>query len=222
MNSWSSANESVVVYTESSPPYQYLEGDQVKGVATDYVRKIFALANIDASIYMYPWARALISVEKSSRALIYSIAKTPERENQFIWIAPVARFELGLISLATGKTIKINDWRELKEYSIAAQRGDIAYQWLLEQGLQENEQLLACADINCSWQQLKLGTVDMIIEDPSLLKSSAAVNQLSLNEISVVKLIPELAIDAYLAANKNMDENLVLRLQEASKLILTE
>tara|TARA_B100000519_G_scaffold28180_1_gene19826 strand:- start:7825 stop:8541 length:717 start_codon:yes stop_codon:yes gene_type:complete len=208
---------SLVVFTEVSPPYQYQAGDQVSGIATDRVRNIISHAGLTAEFKIYPWARAMLNVERSSRALIYSIAKTPQRENRFHWIAPVARFNLSILTLARRDDIQLDNQLDLNGLSAAAQRGDIAESWLVSKGLAEGRDLLVCADILCSWQQLKLGTVDIIIEDPNLIESTAELAGLQAGDIKVVQPVPALSVVAYLAANGDMEPEIVERLQVAAR-----
>ncbi|MEC9260292.1 MAG: transporter substrate-binding domain-containing protein, partial [Pseudomonadota bacterium] len=208
---------SLVVFTEVSPPYQYQAGDQVSGIATERVRNIISHAGLTAEFKIYPWARAMLNVERSSRALIYSIAKTPQREDRFHWIAPVARFDLSILSLAKRSDIQLDGQLSLNGLSAAAQRGDIAESWLVTKGLREGQDLLICADILCSWQQLKLGTVDIIIEDPKLIDATAELAGLQAADIKVVQSIPALSVVAYLAANGDMEPEIVKRLQLAAR-----
>ena len=208
---------SLVVFTEVSPPYQYQAGDQVSGIATDRVRNIISHAGLTAEFKIYPWARAMLNVERSSRALIYSIAKTPQRENRFHWIAPVARFDLSILSLARRDDIQLDNKLDLEGLSAAAQRGDIAQTWLTSKGLTVGQDLLLCADILCSWQQLKLGTVDIIIEDPNLIESTAELTGLQARDIKVVQPVPALSVVAYLAAHSDMEPEIVERLRVAAR-----
>lgn len=208
---------SLVVYTEVSPPYQYLEGDQVSGIATERVRNIISHAGLTAEFKIYPWARAMLNVERSSRALIYSMAKTPQREDRFHWIAQVARFDLSILSLAKRNDIQLDSQLNLNGLSAAAQRGDIAESWLVTKGLREGKDLLVCADILCSWEQLKVGTVDIIIEDPDLIEATAELAGLQAGDIKVVQAVPALSVVAYLAANGDMDPEIVERLQVAAR-----
>ena len=215
---WGFANTpSLVVVTEVSPPYQYLAGKQISGIATDRVRNIISHAGFSAEFKIYPWARAMLNVERSSRALIYSIAKTPQRENRFHWIAPVTRFDLSILTLAKRDDIQLDSQLDLHGLSAAAQRGDIAESWLVTKGLVEGRDLLVCADILCSWQQLKLGTVDIIIEDPKLIKTTAELAGLQAGDIKVVQPVPALSVVAFLAANGDMEPEIVERLQVAAR-----
>lgn len=216
-STFAQAEHHLIIFTETSPPYQFQSGDMVDGIATERVRKIVERAGLQAEIKLYPWARAMINVERSTRALIYSMAKTPERENKFHWIAPVAQFNLSVLTLASRDDINLDEKLNLSGLSAAAQRGDIAETWLKARGFTEGNNLLLCADILCSWHQLKLGTVDFIIEDPNLISSTADLVGLTSEAIKVEQAIPQLTIVAYLAANGEMEPQLVERLQSAAK-----
>ncbi|OFI34433.1 hypothetical protein BFC17_18695 [Alteromonas lipolytica] len=210
------ADSNLLIFTETSPPYQFQSGNKVEGIATERVRNIIEQAGLHAEFKLFPWARALKNVERSSRALIYSMAKTPAREKQFFWIAPVAQFDLSIVTLASRSDITLDERLDLSGLSASAQRDDIAESWLLEKGLTVEDNLLLCADILCSWRHLKSGRVDFIIEDPNLIKPTAALVGLKQDEIKVAQPIPELSITAYLAANGAMETQLVERLQKAA------
>ena len=210
------AENQLVIYTEISPPYQYQEEDEIKGIASERVRQIIAHAGFNADFKMYPWARAMLSVERSSNALIYSMAKTPEREPRFHWIAPVAKFNLSILTLANRSDIQLDSSLALAGLTAAAQRDDIAESWLRSKGFVEGNNLLLCADILCSWQQLKLGTVDFIIEDPNLIAGTAPLVGMDAHDLKVVQAIPELSVVAYLAANHKMGSEMVQRLKNAA------
>ncbi|MDC8831800.1 substrate-binding periplasmic protein [Alteromonas gilva] len=206
----------LLIYTENSPPYQFVSDDKVQGLATQKVQEIVKRAGFTATFTVYPWARALRQVEQSPKGLIYSIAKTPERDQQFVWIAPVAAFELGVLSLKSASPERFSLPLDPHALSVAAQRGDIAAEWLLKQGFVEGDNLILCADILCSWHQLKRGTVDFIIEDPNLIDETAALVGLTGADVMLQQVIPALSVTGYLAANNAMDADSVARLRQAA------
>ncbi len=124
-------------------------------------------------------------------------------------------FELALVKLAGNRNIVINDWAALNNYSIAVQRDDVSYYWLQQLGLKENEQIFICADIQCSWQHLLRGTVDLIVEDPALIAPTAQRFGMDASRFAPVRFIPELSVHGYLAANRSLDPAIVARLQRA-------
>ena len=80
---------SLTAYTEEWAPYNYSEGGTVKGIATDVLRAACEEARLDCRILMVPWARALNTVSNTPNTLIYTIARTPAREDDFLWVGPL-------------------------------------------------------------------------------------------------------------------------------------
>ena len=208
-------SEHLVVFTEISPPYQTLNGDNVSGLATDRVRELLDSAGLAAEFFAYPWARSYELAKSTPGALIYSIARTAERNQYFHWIAPVARFKLAFMSLAS-RNVTLGDRDALTRYSIAVQRNDIAHKWLVRQNLIENQHFLVCADIVCSWDLLLKGNVDLVIDDPLLAKPTLIDMGKDPKTVKVVSPIPALDVVGYLALTKGGDPEVLHKLQGAA------
>ncbi|MFC3096130.1 substrate-binding periplasmic protein [Alteromonas sediminis] len=217
--SFAHSNESLIVYTELSPPYQTYDGKRVGGIATERVRALLAHANLKATIEMVPWARAMKKVQESDNTLIFSVGRIPEREDQFHWIAPVARYEMSFVALTKRHDITPERLIDLTSYTFAVQRNDMSYKWLKRKGLTENKQLLVCPDIACSWRYIMAGHVDLMFEDASLIEQTAADFGYDANRLKVLKRVPELAVDAYLVAPKTMHLATVEKLKKAAEKI---
>jgi len=80
----------VVAYTEESPPYHYMENGKVAGVAADLLRAACERAKVNCSIELLPWARAMALTRLKPNSLVFSVVRTPEREDNFIWLSPIA------------------------------------------------------------------------------------------------------------------------------------
>lgn len=205
----------VLVVTELSPPYQTLENGIAGGLATQKVKKIIDEAGLTPEIRVYPWARSYELAKSTPGTLIYSIARTNDREDYFDWIAPVARFRLAFMSLAD-KEIEIKGKGDLFKYSISAQREDIAHRWLIYQGLMETENYLLCSDILCSWDLLLKGNVDLVIDDPLLAETTLKSIGKDPKLVKVIAPIPSLDVVGYLAMSKGGEPDLLHRLRGAA------
>ncbi len=82
----------VEVVTTDAPPFNMLDGETPSGFATDILREV-TQAGLDHHIQFLPWPRALLHVKHDPNTLIYTISRTPEREQQFEWIGPFARHQ---------------------------------------------------------------------------------------------------------------------------------
>jgi polar amino acid transport system substrate-binding protein len=80
---------SLTAYTEEWAPYNYSEDGTVKGIATEVLRAACEESRLDCKIIIVPWARALNTVTNTPNTLIYTIARTPAREDEFLWVGPL-------------------------------------------------------------------------------------------------------------------------------------
>ncbi|KDC52672.1 MULTISPECIES: substrate-binding periplasmic protein [Pseudoalteromonas] len=205
------ATETLLVVTELAPPNQVLVDGEVTGEGTQLIRDIFAEAKLTPNIQMYPWARAYKLATEQSNVFIYSLARTPEREEQFYWIAQVGRFDLGFIALSERTDIVIEGTEQAKNYKIAMQRNDFSTQTLLKLGFEA----VFTSDIQKSYDLLLAKKVDLVVDDPLYMQQLSDYLKLEPNHLKFVYRINELTVGAYLAANKKTDVNVVNALQKA-------
>lgn len=86
---WAQA-QTLVAYTEESPPYHYLDKGQVAGVTADLLRAACVRAQLRCRIELLPWARANALTRLRPNAILFSLVRTPEREERYIWLSPIA------------------------------------------------------------------------------------------------------------------------------------
>ncbi|MBE0370592.1 substrate-binding periplasmic protein [Pseudoalteromonas aurantia] len=204
---------SVEVVTELSPPNQLLQNDQVAGTSTELVKKILTHAQINARFTMYPWARAYLLAKKHPNTLIYSMARTTEREPLFHWIGPVALFKLGFVSLKGRTDIKIASLTQAIPYRLALQRGDISELVLKSHGFD----YILTADIAQSYKLLMAKKVDIILDDARYLAPLASSFGLPGDSFRFVYEVPELTLNGYLAASVTTPMSIVRALRAAHK-----
>ncbi|RVT44174.1 transporter substrate-binding domain-containing protein [Rheinheimera sediminis] len=208
---------SIRVVTELSPPHQMMKEGKVDGFSTQIVEAILKNAGLNSRIEVYPWARAFYIASSTPNVLIYNMARTPERENQFHWIGPVAKYSFGLVRLADRTDLTPNHVKDLGSAVIAVQRGDFSGQWLQQQGMKEGKELQFSADILESWNLLLKGKVDYVIDDKAALPYMEQQLTLVPGTTRFVLAIPQLEQQTYLAASKNSDSALVKKLQQAHR-----
>jgi hypothetical protein len=88
----------LVAYTEEWAPYNYAESTAAKGISTDILREACALAKRVCEIHLVPWARAYKMASSTPNTLAFTMARTPEREKEFLWIDRSCRALLGSTS----------------------------------------------------------------------------------------------------------------------------
>lgn len=119
----------IEIVTEQYPPFNYEQDGIVQGIATERVMAVLEELDIEADINVMRWSRAYRRALRRSNVLIYSIARTPEREEQFHWIGVVAPFEIYLYSLNSRDDIKIETKKDLQGLIIGVVEGDVRDQY---------------------------------------------------------------------------------------------
>lgn len=110
------SGQDIDAYGEDFPPYSFLAEGEVVGIATDLLRQICQAAEVQCQIHIYPWARAFRTVLSEKNSLVYSIALTAERRDQFIWLGPfltraVMLYTLPGTDLPAARLRDPGDWR---------------------------------------------------------------------------------------------------------------
>lgn len=202
------------VFTELSPPYQTIENNQVSGITTDKVKQFLDKTGRPYEIEMMPWARAYQQVLNDEMGLIYAIAKTPTRATRFHWLLTMYEFKPFLVGNQNRSELNITDLEQAKQFVVCVQRHDFAHSYFIDKGFVEGQNLIVVNSIVDSWQLLKLGKVDYIIED---------INQFPVNKdlqpqkqvYTKYFALKDLTQTTYLAANANMPQEALQELKNA-------
>lgn len=208
--------QSIHVYTEPLPPYKYHENySHLDNAISQKVHDIFVAAGLHPEFFLAPWARAYAEVLKDNDGLIFAMAKNAEREPHFYWLAEVTEFQLGFVALSSRDDIVIDELKDAAQYRVSVHRGGVGQKWIGEHARLLRGNVTISADEASAWESLIDGRVDLIIADPRSLQNALAVDVNFLDMVTVVREIPELSMKGYLAANKNIDPEILAKLQQA-------
>ena len=214
------ADETLQVVTEELPPYNMVRNGHVTGMSTEVVEAIIKQAGLQASISSMPWARAYDIGLHADSVLIYSIARTPQRESLFQWVGSIAPSHLALYSVAS-RPIHLDNLDQARQYQIGTVKDDVSEQYLISKGFSVGKNLQSSNKYESNYEKLKLGHVDLWVSnelnahfltreanDPG----QALVVSLPLDELS-------LKDGLYLACSINTPHATVERLRAAFKVI---
>jgi polar amino acid transport system substrate-binding protein len=122
--------------TETTP-YTFMKGERVEGSVVNVVEKTLQAAGLsDYQMRLYPWARAYDLALKEPNVLIFLIARTPAREQQFKWAGEIMKIQYHLFRLRERTDIAVKSLADAKQYSIGVMRDDVRHQYLLTKGFQ--------------------------------------------------------------------------------------
>ena len=95
--------------TVDEPPLNYIdETGSATGFSIDLVRLIQKKLNRVKKIEFFPEGRAIKYAELHENTVIFSLSRTPERENKFYWLQQVAQKDWVLYARADVKNIDLS------------------------------------------------------------------------------------------------------------------
>lgn len=153
--------DKLLAYTEDVPPLNYLENGRVKGFGTELLELVAKEAGFDLRVEVLPWLRAYAQVKNTPGSLLFTLVRTPERENQFLWVGPISPRRIYLYRLAERRDIHIAAPADLARYRNGALAGSAAAKQLAEMGLSSDSLDIGHSDTS-DLQKLVLGRVDTV------------------------------------------------------------
>lgn len=156
------AQETIQAVTEEFPPFNYTENGKVTGYSTRVVEEMFRRADVPYELHSYPWSRSYKLAQTLPNVLIFTMARTPEREKEFIWIGALAKRKLFLYKLASRKDVKVETIEDVKKYLVSVNRDDAAEKLMLGLGFTYEKNLDLSPSDGLGMNKLLAGHVDFI------------------------------------------------------------
>lgn len=182
----------ITVVTEELPPYNMTVDGKLTGMGTEVVEAVIQEAGVEAHIQSMPWARAYDIALNSERVLIYSIARTPQREALFKWVGVIAPTRWYLFSLP-GKQFDLTSLDDARQFQIATVKEDVGEQYLIDRGFAIGRNLQSSNRYEHNYEKLKAGRVDLwisnelnahyLVRHASGNSAETAVAQLNLDDL---------------------------------------
>lgn len=205
----------IEVVTEHLPPFQISTPTQILGFATEIVSTALSSTPYTFKISLYPWARSYNMALNKKNTCIYSIARTPERENEFIWVNTIAKRNVSLVGL-TKKSLSINSFEDAKKYMTAVIRDDVTHQLLVSKGFKEGVNLLVVNNTHSLLTLLvKRESIDLILIDGYTVKYRAQFNNLDPKIFESVYQLNAKPLDYYFACNINTPPEVIKQLRHS-------
>ncbi len=164
----------IQVVTEELPPFNYTNDEgQIVGLATERLKVVMALAGLNYEIRSYPWARAYNIAQNEPNVLIYTIYRTPEREQLFKWICPlIAPGPAYLYRLKSREDIQIDNLNDISRYSVSVTAEGMELAYLRSKGMKPGKHLDLASDTVVSYRKLLAGRVDLVLSSTQITGGS--------------------------------------------------
>lgn len=214
-----SQGQNIKVVTEDTS-YSYLQQGKVAGPASAVVEATLRRAGLnDYRISLYPWARAYDMAQQEPNVLIYLIARTPAREQQFKWVGELTRVEYHFYKLRQRKDIVVRSLQDAKNYSVGVLRDDVRHQYLQAQGF--TKMVISAQNVEnfkklLNWQ---VQLVPMPEHDAVLLCAETRVDCASLEKAAT---LDTLSTPLYMAYSRSTADDVVARTRIAFAKLMAE
>ncbi|MCF8056530.1 MAG: ABC transporter substrate-binding protein [Desulfocapsa sp.] len=194
--------------TEELPPYNFALDKQVHGISADILLQLMAKNNIAidrGDIQLLPWPRAYIMVQNKPGSVLFSTARTPQREELFKWVGPITDLTIGLIALKKNN-IQLQSPEDLKTYRIGTIRHGAPEQLILKLGVEEKH-LDRIASPESNIKKLQAGRIDLFafnVPSTRYLMIKLGINPDNYETVYTLR-----QADLYYAFHNDTDEQLI-------------
>ena len=205
--------------TEESPFTKQVAPDFSGGEASRFVTRMLRQAGIDYSLQFLPWRRAYRYVLAEPDVMIYPLARSKEREDQFVWIGQLIPVNYYLFKLRSRKDIQITRLEDAKKYSTGVVNYHVHHEYLESEGFTELQ------PVNSNLQNIRkalLGRIDLFpISDGGLMPICQG-NDIDCSRFEPVFKLDDLSGGLYIAVSLNTDPDTVRRATQAYNSLLRD
>jgi len=203
----------VSVVTSEYPPYNFSGETGAEGIAVERVKQVLEKLGLNLPIAVYPWARAYETAKKVPGTLIFSMARSKERENTFKWVGTIVDFHVNVYRLKSRPDVKIRQLEDIKNYRIGALNKDIKGNYLRSRGISP----VVYASEELGIRMLVRGRIDLMPIDANSF--DYRINRLGYarDQFEEVLTLTDISHPLYMAFSKNTPDAVVEAFKAALK-----
>lgn len=209
--------QELAIYVYDWPPYNFEKNDTIVGISTELIEAALQKANIQYKFIKYPFKRGLLTVQDTPYTMLYTVARIPQREDDFAWIGPLYPRKLFLFKLKSRTDIQINDLEDIKNFRTGVLSGGSVEQFFISNGLLGYYYL-----VNYSEQLLKMllaKRLDLIPGDPLDLAYQMKMLGSKYSELEVAYFLSDEG-GYYMVANKETPDEILVKIQKSLEEVL--
>ncbi len=199
--------------TEELPPFNFAGPGQVDGIAADLLLEMMQRAGYRverSDIHLMPWPRAYNTVLKTPDTVLFSAARTRQRENLFQWVGPIMDLTIGLTA-RRDRRIRIETIDDARRYTIGTIRDGAPEQLVVKAGIPE-ESLDRIADPELNIKKLAHGRIDLFAFNIPTTRYLMVRMGFDPDDYEVVYVLKEARL--YYAFNRDTDDAVIARLNK--------
>ncbi|MDC0336221.1 transporter substrate-binding domain-containing protein [Pseudodesulfovibrio sp.] len=197
--------------TEEYYPFNYEENGEVTGISVEILHLTLQEIGMQPRhLELLPWARGYDRVQHEENTVLFSMARTKEREDLFQWAGPIMVVKFVLIA-KKDRNINIESMDDIKGYSIGTVREDVADALLDD--YKATARVEAVADMKHNIDKLMDNRLDMVAYEERSWQKIVSRNDLSTDDFKTVFILKETPV--HYAFHKYVDQKLINEFQQA-------
>ena len=201
--------------SEDLPPYHYIdENGQAKGALVDLVNALVKHANVDYTIELYPFARALKLLNAKPNFLMFSLLKSPSREQQFVWLGELIHNKAYLVALKNSNN-ELTNLAQAEASKVGTIRGYFSERYLKNAGYEEGENLSLSVGYQTLRQVLFNKRTDFVLTNAMSLNKELGELGYSVDDIDRKLELRDFPNQLHLAGNLALNPSVANKLQHA-------
>ena len=209
--------QELAIISEENPPFNFTRDGVFTGAATEVVREIMRRLNVKSEIQVMTWARAYQLARTRPNVVLYSTARTAERENLFHWVGPIYKVRFGFYA-RKGSGLVLTCLADAKKVNaIATYKDDVREQLLKSLGFSNLDSSKSPAS---NLKKLLAGRVDLWLY--SNLGVPLVAGQIGIDPADVELVLPFKDVNVYIAISKNTPSAVADQWQAALEAIKRE
>jgi len=208
------AQAKIRIVTEHLAPFQISDNHElVGGIVGIEIQQLLDKILPENIIEVLPWARAYQIALERPNTIIFSMVRTPDREDKFIWIGKVAQVSTELITLKTSQLKPIELLSELGGIQIGVKRYDAVANFLVDKGFEFDKNLVEIMNTFSTLKMLEKRRIDVIPSNQQVIEFYCKQTGCKNSDFKTIYTLKELSEEFYLAVSLGTEESLVKQLR---------
>ncbi len=206
----------LIFLAEDLPPYHFINNNgQADGALVEIVQAVLKQAKLPGKIAIQPFARGYQAAKAQKNTFLFSLLKTPNREQQFKWVGETYRSYAVLVGLKSRGDIKLSSLEDVNPLIVGTIRGYHSANFLVDNGFKEHEDLSLSVTSKHMWAMLFNNRIDLVLTNYMALDRD--IKNAGFDER---KVIPYLSIKDFpnklnIATGLATSDNIVQRLSKS-------
>lgn len=196
--------------TEEAPPMSFTRDGEPSGFSVEVVRALLARTGDSGKIEVLPWTRAFHLAQQAADTALFSIVRTPVREDRFHWVGPIVVGTTSFYSLKSRHLVIDTLQQAAASGPLALPKQWYTYETLSAQGFSN---LYGVSSSKQMMTMLRHGRVKLIATEDLTLAGELAAAELKPQDVTAH--VPFMRSAYYIAFSPQTSVVRVMRWQRA-------